>query len=76
MVYYVNNKIVNYDVLKYYLIKSIKYQTNFSLSDKEVNDIYYGYYNDMKSNGVELLFKDKMSYKIGVNKKWLSLVKT
>ena len=64
MVYYVNDKIVNYNILKYYLIKSIKYQTNFSLSDKEVNDIYYGYYNDMKNNGVELLFKDKMSYKI------------
>lgn len=64
MKYYVNDKIVNYSVLKYYLTKSIRCQTDYSLSDKEVVNLYYEYFNDMKYNGVGLFFKDKMNYKI------------
>lgn len=64
MTYYINDKIVNHEVFKYYLIRSVKCQTDFSLNNKEINDICYSYYDDMKTNGVELSFKDKMSYKI------------
>ena len=64
MKYYINNKIVNYEVFSYYLNKSIKTQHNFLLNNNEVHDMYINYFNDMKCNGVELLFKDKMSYKI------------
>ena len=64
MKYYVNNKLVNYGIFRYYLIRSIKCQVNFSLSDKEIHDIYFDYYNDMKCNGTGISFKDKMDYKI------------
>ena len=64
MKYYVNNELVNYRIFKHYLTRSIKYQTNFTLSDKEINDIYFSYYNNMKFNQIELLFSDKLSYKI------------
>ena len=63
MKYYINNKIVNYEVFNYYLNKSIKVQFNFLLNN-ELYDIYINYFNDMKYNGVELSFKDKMNYKI------------
>lgn len=64
MKYYINNKIIDYTLFVYYLKRSIKCQTNFTLDIKEVNDIYFDYYNDMRINGVEITFKDKMSYKI------------
>lgn len=64
MKYYINNKVVNYEIFNYYLKKSIKVQCNFSISYKEVLDFYFNCFNDMKYNGVELSFKDKMSYKI------------
>lgn len=64
MKYYVNNELVNYRIFKYYLTKSIKYQTNFTISDKEINYEYYRYYIDMKYNNTEITFKDKMSYRI------------
>ena len=31
MIYYVNDKIVNYQIFKHYLTKSIKNQVNFTL---------------------------------------------
>lgn len=64
MKYYINNKVVNYEIFNYYLKKSIKVQCNFSISYKEVLDFYLDYFNDMKYNGVIISFKDKMSYKI------------
>ena len=64
MTYYINDKKVNYGVFQYYLIRSIKVQTDYSFNNKEVHDVYINYFNDMKHNGVELSFKDKMSYKI------------
>lgn len=64
MKYYVNNELVNYRIFKHYLTRSIKYQTNFELSDKEINYEYYGYYTDMKYNNTEITFKDKISYRI------------
>lgn len=64
MKYYVNNKLVSYGAFKHCLTKSIKCQTNFTLSDKEINYEYCGYYTDMKYNNTEIMFKDKMSYRI------------
>ena len=64
MRYYINNKIVEYGVFQYYLIRSIKSQTDYSLNNKEVHYIYIDYFNDMKNNGVIISFKDKLSYKI------------
>lgn len=64
MKYYINNKEVNYTIFKHYLKKSIIYQYNFTLTNEEVNDLYFNYYNDIKYNNVEVKFKDKMSYKI------------
>lgn len=64
MKYYINDKQVKLGIFQYYLIRSIKCQTNYSLNNKEVHDVYINYFNDMKYNGVELSFKDKMSYKI------------
>lgn len=64
MKYYINGKRYDYTLFEYYLKKSIKYQTDFKLSIKEVNHEYFGYYNDMKYNDVILKFKDKMTYKI------------
>lgn len=64
MKYYVNNKLVSYGVFKHCLTKSIKCQTNFTLSDKKINYEYCGYYADMKYNNAEIMFKDKMSYRI------------
>lgn len=64
MKYYVNDKIVDYKIFEYYLDKSIKYQVNFALPKKELNYLYINYFNDMKYNGIEISFKDKMCYKI------------
>ena len=64
MKYYINNEAVDYDTFRYYLIRSIKYQVNFSLSNKEVHEIFLDYYNDMKYRDVSILFKDKLEYKI------------
>lgn len=64
MKYYINNEAVDYDIFRYYLIRSIKCQVNFSLSNKEVHEIFLDYYNDMKYQDVSILFKDKLEYKI------------
>lgn len=64
MKYYINDDLVYYDIFRYYLIRSIKCQANFSLNDKEVHERYLDYYNNMKNNGVSILFKDKLEYKI------------
>ena len=64
MIYYVNDKIVDCKIFKYYLLKSIKVQYNFTLNSNDLYYIYIDYFNDMKYNGVEISFKDKMSYKI------------
>ena len=64
MRYYINSKVVSYEIFKYYLFKSIKCQANFTLSEKDFNFIYYNYYNEMKYYQTERSFKDKMSYKI------------
>ena len=64
MEYYINDKQVKLDIFQYYLIRSIKCQTDYSLNNKEVHYIYIDYFNDMKNNGVIISFKDKLSYKI------------
>lgn len=64
MKYYINDNVVNYEVFNHYLKKSIKSHFNFTLSNKEANYIYNDYFSDMKYNNVEILFKDKINYKI------------
>ena len=64
MKYYINGEIVSKEVFKYYLLKSIKYQTNFTLSEEDTCFMYYSYFNEMEYYKTEVSFKDKMSYKI------------
>ena len=64
MTYYINDKKVKHSVFQYYLIRSIKCQTDYSLNNKEAHNVYIDYFNDMKNNGVIISFKDKLSYKI------------
>ena len=64
MGYYINNKVVSYEIFKHHLFKSIKCQANFTLSEKDFHFMYYNYYNEMKYYQTEVSFKDKMSYKI------------
>ena len=68
MIYYVNDKIVSYKIFEHYLIKSIEYQVNFTLTKKELSYLYASYCNDIKYYNSKITFKDNMSYKIKKSK--------
>ena len=64
MKFYVNDKIVTYEVFKHYLLKSIKHQASFTLSEEDARFMYCSYFNEMKYYKTEVSFNDKMKYKI------------
>ena len=62
--YYVNNKLVSYTLFKHYLAKSIRHKTNFTITNKELNNKLYGLINHLKVSSATLTTKDKMTYHI------------